>query len=205
MSAGDLSAAVLAGGLSRRMGADKALLTLDGVPLIERAVTTLRQLSSDVFIVGDRPAYRAFGAPVVADMYPSTGPLGGIATALRAARSAYVLVVACDMPWLSLPLLRAMAAVQRDYDVLIPVLPGAQDARGIPEPLHAIYAARCLPIVEQTLSVGMHKASGLLDRVRARELGDAWLRRHDPELRSFVNANTPDEFAAARAYERAPR
>ena len=81
-----LSAAVLTGGASRRMGADKAMLDFDGQPLLARTLATLRCVADDVLIVGAQPAYAGFGATLVADDWPGLGTLGGLATALRIAR-----------------------------------------------------------------------------------------------------------------------
>ncbi|HEU5433144.1 MAG TPA: molybdenum cofactor guanylyltransferase, partial [Thermomicrobiales bacterium] len=197
-----LSVAVLAGGMSRRMGSDKAMLRLGAgdAPLLQLALERVRPLTDDCFVVAsDRPAYARFGAPVVADRRPGLGPLGGIATALAAARHDFVLVVACDMPLLSLPLLRFMRDVPRDYDVLVPTLRGEsrQGKGAVYQTLHAIYSRRCLAPIETRLDAGQLQVVGLFDQVTVREIDEASVRRHDPDLHSFVNANTPEAAAAA--------
>jgi molybdopterin-guanine dinucleotide biosynthesis protein A len=198
----ELSAAVLAGGASRRMGRDKALMTLDGRTLLDRAVAAVASLAGDTFVVGDRASYHQFGVPVVADLFPGAGPLGGIATALRHARHEHVLVVACDMPFLSLPLLRAMAAQPRDYDVLVPVIGGSPNrlrTASTYETLHAIYERSILPALELRIARGELQVAAALAGLVVRELPEAWLREYDPALRSFVNANRPDDWEAAKA------
>lgn len=198
----DLSAAVLAGGASRRMGRDKALMTLDGRTLLERAIAAVASIADDTFVVGDRAPYHQFGIPVVADVFPGAGPLGGIATALRHASHEHVLVVACDMPFLSLPLLRAMAAQSRDYDVLVPVTsssPGDPRAASTYETLHAIYGRAILPAIELRIGCGELRVVAALAGLAVRELPEAWLRTYDPALRSCVNANRPDDWEAAKA------
>lgn len=198
---GQVSAAVLAGGYSRRMGSDKAMLEVGGLPLLGRVLAVLNQLSDDVYVVGERPAYHDFGAPVVADAYVSAGTLGGIATALRTAKHEYLVAVACDMPFLSLPLLQAIAAEADDVDVVMPVLTGHRSQRdhcATLEPLHAVYSRRCLPATQRCIAAGRLKATAFLDEVRVRRLDESWLRRFDPELRSFWNANTVAELGAAR-------
>jgi len=187
-----LSAAVLTGGTSRRMGADKALLVVAGTTLLARTLAALCAVSDDVTIIGARPAYARFGVPVVADDFPSGGPLGGLATALRVARHEQTLVVACDMPLLSVALLRAMAAEPRDYDALVPLLSGR------PQPLHAVYARSCLPAIGARLEAGSLSVVEMLDDLRVRWLDDEWLRRFDPLLRSTHNANTPAQLDEAR-------
>ncbi|HEX5167316.1 MAG TPA: molybdenum cofactor guanylyltransferase [Thermomicrobiales bacterium] len=197
----ELSSAILTGGASRRMGSDKALLSVAGTTLLERAIRSVERVAGDIFIVGDRQPYRKFGVPVVADAYPGSGPLGGIATALRQARYEHVLVVACDMPFLSVALLEAMANERRDYDVLVPVRGQQADVQGgmrTYETLHAIYRRVCLPHLKQRLAQSELKVADALAGLRVRELPERWLRQHDPELLSFVNANRPEEWAAAR-------
>lgn len=200
-----ISAAVLAGGQSRRMGVDKALLEFDGIPLLTRAIEAVSSVSDDVCVVGDRAAYHRFGVPVVEDAFPGTGTLGGIATALRNAQQDHVLVVACDMPLLNVDLLQALADEPRDYDVLVPKLAGERrrQAGGKTfEPLHAIYAKSCLPSIEARLQNDEYKVVGFFEDVDVRVVDEEWLRRVDPELRSFVNTNDRREFNRALAYIR---
>ena len=204
----NLSVAVLTGGRSRRMGTDKALLPFEGYTLLERVLAIGHELSDDCFVVGLREEYRRFGAPVVADTYPGAGALGGIATALAAARHDFTLVVACDMPLLSGPLLRAMAAEPRDYDVLIPSLPAERSSQGAGETLetlHAIYARRCLDPIVKRLRAGQHKVIGFFGDVTVRKLDEIWLRRFDPFLLSVLNANTPEELADVARHAAASR
>ncbi|MFM9108738.1 MAG: molybdenum cofactor guanylyltransferase [Chloroflexota bacterium] len=138
-----VSAAVLAGGMSRRMGSDKALLpaTPGGQTLLERALATVSDVADETFIVASgRPEYERFGVPVVADLHPGAGALGGIATALRAARCERCLVVACDMPFLNPVLLNAMIGWPGDWDVLAPSIAGEsrQGPGQVIQTLHAI-------------------------------------------------------------------
>jgi molybdopterin-guanine dinucleotide biosynthesis protein A len=198
----DLSAADLAGGASRRMGRDKALMMLDGRTLLERAIASVSSVADDTFVVGDREAYHHFGVPVIADAFRDTGPLGGIATALRHARHQHVLIVACDMPFLSSPLLVAMARQPRDYDVLLPVTSRmAGDRREEPtyETLHAIYGRAVLPAIESRIERGELQVVAALAGLTVRELPEAWLCEYDPALRSFVNANRPEDWDTAMA------
>ena len=198
-----LSAAVLAGGMSRRMGTDKALLPLrpGDPPLAAVVVNRLAPVASELFIVAsDRPAYAGFGVPVVPDRYPNAGTLGGIATALRVATHDYCLVVACDMPFLNLALLRWMASQPRDYDALVPRLPGESRQGGgfVYQTLHAIYGKGCLPAIETQLAAGRRQVIGFFPEVAIRSAEEAQIRTLDPALRSFFNANTPEAAAEAR-------
>jgi molybdopterin-guanine dinucleotide biosynthesis protein A len=197
-----ISAAALAGGMSRRMGTDKALLSLEpgGPPLLAIVLELLAAIADEVFVVAnDAGRYERFGAAVVPDVYAGTGALGGIHAAVHHASRDHCLVVACDMPLLSLPLLARMAREPRDYDALVPALPGeSRQGRGmIYQTLHAIYAKTCLPAIETRLDHGELQVIGFFDYVCVRTLDLAEVARWDPELRSFVNANTPEALAVA--------
>jgi molybdopterin-guanine dinucleotide biosynthesis protein A len=197
-----ISAAALAGGMSRRMGRDKALLSLEpgGQPLLEIVIERLAAIADEVFVVAnDAGRYERFGAAVVPDVYAGTGALGGIHAAVQHASRDHCLVVACDMPLLNLPLLARMAREPRDYDVLVPALPGeSRQGRGmVYQTLHAIYAKTCLPAIETRLENEKLQVIGFFDDVRVRTLELAEVARWDPELRSFVNANTPEALAVA--------
>lgn len=199
-----LSAAILAGGLSQRMGTDKALLRLvpDGPTLIERVVAAVATVADEVLIVANDDRLGFLGLPIVPDAYPGTGALGGIASAVAAARNEHCLVVACDMPFLSVPLLRAMAAEPRDYDVLAPHLIVGDNrqgsGKGVYETLHAIYGRGALPAIRERLAAGQLRIVGFFPQVRVRPLPEPWLLQHDPSLRSIFNANTPERLAEAR-------
>uniref|UniRef100_A0A7C5RSJ3 Probable molybdenum cofactor guanylyltransferase n=1 Tax=Thermomicrobium roseum TaxID=500 RepID=A0A7C5RSJ3_THERO len=198
------SIAILAGGQSRRMGQDKALLDFHGEPLLVRVLRRVRPLTDDVFIVAsDRPEYSRFNVPVVPDRLPGSGPLGGIYTALLTARHDYCLVLSCDLPFVNPQLLEALLALPRDYDVLVPTRAEQTGQGGAEtfETLHAIYAKSCIPAIEQRLLRGEFKIIGFFPEVRVRRVPETELRRYDPELLSFLNANTPDAYrwALARA------
>lgn len=197
-----LSAAILAGGQSRRMGRDKALLAIGGQTLLEIVAARAATVADDLFIVAtDRPEYGRFGLPVVADMVANSGSLGGIYTAIASARHQHCLVLACDMPFVNVALLEHMAGLPRDYDVLIPALPGSKSDQGGGETLetmHAIYARSCLPAIRRRLDASQLKVADFLGDVRVQRLDQSTLERFDPELRSFLNANTPEDFDAVR-------
>src|SRR5829696_8094778 len=198
-----LSAAALAGGQSRRMGTDKALLPLvaQGKPMLGVVLERLSAVSDDVFVVAnDQARYSALAARVVPDLRPDVGALGGIQAAIASAAHDYCLVVACDMPFLSLPLLRRMANEPRDYDVLVPLIPGESRQRSdglVFQTLHAVYSKECLPLIEKRIVEGKKQVVAFFEEVRVRTLDVAELSRWDPDLRSFFNANTPEALRAA--------
>jgi molybdopterin-guanine dinucleotide biosynthesis protein A len=196
----EASIAVLAGGRSRRMGQDKALLDFCGEPLLARVLRRVRHLTDDLFIVAsDRPAYAQFGVPIVPDRLPGSGPLGGIYSALLAARHQYCLVLSCDLPFVSPDLLAALLAIPRDYDVLVPTRAERTGQGGMLtyETLHAIYSKRCLRAIERQLAAGNLKIVSFFAEVRVVPVPESHLRTIDPELLSFANTNTPEAYRAA--------
>ena len=201
-----LSAAALAGGQSRRMGTDKALLPLvsGGRPMLGLVVERLGSIADDVLVVADEhQRYASFGARVVPDLHPQIGALGGIQAAITWSAHEHCLVVACDMPFLSLPLLRRMVDEPRNYDVLVPLIPGESRQRGdglVFQTLHAIYSKRCLPFIEKRIAQGAKQVVGFFEDVRLRTLDVAEVTRWDPDLRSFFNANTPEALLTAAQF-----
>ncbi len=189
-----VSGIVLAGGRSRRLGTDKALVRVGGIRLIDRVLATLRQLTDDVVVVGGDPATCARpGVPVIPDRWPGMGPLGGIHSGLEAVRYGHALVVGCDMPFLDLRLLRYMILLSPGYDVVIPNLDGAL------EPLHAIYSKATLGPIEGLLRAGDLRIVHFLGRVRVRYVERAEVEVFDPRGLSFFNVNTPEELEQAEA------
>lgn len=190
-----VSGVILAGGKSRRMGGSpKALIPFGERPLIHHVVETLSAVLPDCLIVTNSPElYEFLGLPTVGDVFSEGGSLGGIYSGLRAAPGDAALCVACDMPFLSPPLLRHLADRAGEADVVIP------DAAGELQTLHAVYAKTCLPAMERRLGAGQLKITGFFDEVRVlRVPADAVARFEDPAL-AFMNLNTPDDVARARA------
>lgn len=207
-----LSAAALAGGQSRRMGTDKALLPLvaGGQPMLSVVLERLSMVADETIVVADeRARYADLGVRVVPDLSRHVGTLGGIQAAIAWSAHEHCMVVACDMPFLSLPLLQRMAEEPRDYDVLVPLIPGESRQRDdglVFQTLHAIYSKRCLPFIEKRIAEGRKQVVGFFDDVRVRTLDVAEISRWDPELRSFFNANTPEAMlVAAQVSARAER
>lgn len=192
-----LSAAVLAGGASSRMGRDKSLLTLNGERLIERVVQRLRLLSDDLMVVTNTPQKYAFlpdDIRFIPDITgPGQGPLAGIASAVSAAQHERVVVVATDMPFLNPTLLRYLATLAPTADVIVPVI--AED--GYPETLHAVYAKSALPAITAQLASGRRKITHFFRDVQVRKVPRQEIEGLDPKWLSFFNANTPDEWAEA--------
>jgi molybdopterin-guanine dinucleotide biosynthesis protein A len=189
----DVSAVVLAGGQSRRLGANKAFVDVGGVPLIRRVLEPLRQVSRDQLIVTNEPdEYRALGVPLVQDVWPGRGSLGGIYSGLAAAPQERALIVGCDMPFLDVRLLRFMILLSADYAVVIPRVDGYA------EPLHAVYSKACLEPIKALLEMGNLRIVSFFDRVRVRYLERAEIELFDPRGLSYFNVNTPEDLERAR-------
>jgi molybdopterin-guanine dinucleotide biosynthesis protein A len=186
-----VSGIILAGGRSRRLGTDKAFLPLFGEPLVARIARTLAALSDDLIVVTNEPAkYAPLGlaARLVPDDRPGLGSLMGIYSGLKQARHPHALVVACDMPFLSPALLRYLAALADGYDVVIP------EIDGLHEPLHAVYGIGCLEPMARLLAAAEHKILALFPQVRVRTVGRSEIEALDPEHRSFLNVNSPEDW-----------
>lgn len=193
----DVSAVVLAGGKSQRLGMDKSLLILDGEWLLQRIVSQLATLSSDILVVAnDGERLASLNVPIVADARPGTGPLGGIYSGLQSMRCERGLFVACDMPLLNLHLLRYMIQLSPQFDVVIPRV-GDET-----EPLHAVYGKTCLQPMADLMDRGQRRVIHFFDRVRVRYVGPEEIEVFDPEHLSFININTPSDLQRAQALVR---
>lgn len=191
-----LTGIVLAGGASQRMGRDKALLELDGVPLIGVVVERMAQVCAEVLVVaGDVRPYAGLGVRLVEDRFRGVGVLGGLHAGLEAASHELALAVGCDMPFLNLDLLRAFAGWAEGFDVAVL---RSGDGEQV-EPLHAAYRRTCLPAMEATIRAGRRRIISFFPHVRVRYVTSAEVASFDPDLRSFRNVNTPEEWEATRA------
>ena len=190
-----LSAVIQAGGESRRMGKDKALLPFLNQTLIERVIQRVLPLADEVLVTTNHPQdYQFLGLPLISDILPGRGALGGLYTALCAASQPLVAVLACDMPFLNASLI----AYQRDlmlnpqFDVSIP-----RTDEGM-EPFHAIYRRRtCLEPVKNALDNDQWRVDAWYNQVQLRILPTEEIQRYDPQLLSFLNINTPEDLQAA--------
>lgn len=193
-----VTAAVLAGGRSLRMGVDKTLLALDGRTLVARVCDAVGEICEHTVVVTNRPeALADAGLPedveILRDEIAYQGPLGGLATALSNATTEWVLAVAADMPHLEPGIIRALWAMRGGADIVVPVT-----EKG-PEPLLALYRTQaCLGPVHEILATGRRRLVALFSQVNVIEVPVDALRSADPDLRSLLNVNTPADLADAR-------
>lgn len=193
--------AAIAGGQSVRYGSPKAFATVGGVPLIERVVAALQEVTDAQVIVANEPAaYEPLGLPVVRDVLERGAALAGIHAALLEARQhAYdgALVVACDMPFPSAALLRTLArnAARSGADVAAPESGGP---RGI-EPLFAYYSVRCVEPIERAVERGDLRVIAFHDEVVVERMPFTDVARYGDPDTLFMNVNTPEERERAEA------
>ena len=180
------------------MGENKALKSFLGHPLIQRVIERIQPAADEVLVTTNQTEAFAFlGLPLIEDLKPGRGPLGGLYTALVSAKYPCVAVIACDMPFASAPLLSAAAdlLVSEDADVVI-----AKTAEGF-EPLHAVYRReRCIGAIESAIAADQWRMIAWFEAVKVRTLLAEEIQRWDPQGLAFRNVNTPDEFAEAEKY-----
>jgi molybdopterin-guanine dinucleotide biosynthesis protein A len=183
---------VTAGGKSSRMGRDKAWLELDGVTLIERVVAALRPVTESVTIIANRPEYARLNLPVVADTHIGIGPLEAIRTALANSRQPHVVLVGCDLPFITPQLFTHLLDVSGDAQAVVPL-----DDGGRLEPLCAIYSTAALATVTDLIANGERKVSRLFERLPTRFVAFSELHHLAGARRFFENVNSPEDYQRA--------
>ena len=191
-----VSGVVLAGGMSRRLGRNKAVEPFEGEPLIRRVIGRLSQVTDEtVVVVNDQSRADELPLPdssnVVMDAFPGGGSLGGIYTGLRSSTNDWAAVVACDMPFISVELFTQMLDIRDGFDVVVPVLEGR------PEPTHALYSKVCLPNMQRRLEADDLKIAKFFDEVQVNYVDQDEVEALDPDLLSFFNVNTQDDLDRA--------
>lgn len=195
-SPADVTAVILAGGMSRRLGRNKALEPFQGEPLIRRVIRRMGQIASNIIIVANDDERVAeldlpdHVTPVI-DEYPGKGSLGGIYTGLKAAPTEWAVFCACDMPFPSPRLYEALLSERDENAAVVPVVDGR------PEPIHAAYSRACLGPIREKLAADRLKISGFFDDVRVCYFTEDRVREIDPDLLSFFNINTQKDLEKA--------
>ena len=185
----DVTGVILAGGVSSRMGQNKALMEINGVPMISVVYRAVAELFEEVLLVTNAPEWYDFiPCRKIADIYPAMGPLGGIHAALSHCSTERVFITACDMPELDVPLIRELCNIRCSADVVIPETPGGL------EPLHGVYDKSCLPKMEKMLGAGERRVLSFLEMAEARLVPRGRIALTNPNFSSFRNINTPEDF-----------
>ena len=190
----EITGIVLAGGAGRRMGAPKPLLRLGDRTLIEHVIAVIQPLVSGVIVVTNDPESLAFlGFPTVADAEPGRGPLMGLYSGLLACSTPYALAVPCDAPFLAPALLEALIARRRPDAQTLP-----ETDHG-PQPMPGVYPTALAPTIASLLESGRAAMRDLTASAPVQLLAKEEVRTLDPEGRTFMDLDTPEELAAAQA------
>ncbi len=196
----DITGAILTGGESRRMGRDKAAIEIDGLPLIKINISLFKSLFGDLFVVTkEKGRFGDIGCREVVDRFGERGAMIGVLTALEEAKTDYVFVAACDMPFLNGEVINLIVADHEGFDVILPRICGKGD------PLHALYSKKCL---NEMLHFMEHEGKSLnrfiesLSRDRVKVISEEEIKKIDPEAIALFNMNTPEELNRAKTLSR---
>ena len=171
------------------MGRNKAFLEINGRRIIDRTKDLFLEIFDEVLVVTNSPLeYADLGLRVVADLIPDKGSLGGVYTGLFHASHARAFVAACDMPFLRRSLIDHLLKLSPKFDIVIP-----RTDDGL-QPLHAVYSQNCLPFMEELLSRDNLKIIDFFQRVNVREVLTEEILPYDPDLKAFLNVNTPEDL-----------
>ncbi len=196
----DLDAIVLAGGESRRMGLPKALLPFGNTTLLGAILDILHPLFRRVLIVArERRGLEGLGVEVLTDDSPQRGLMVGVARGLTASDAPWCFAVGCDMPFLQPGVIRRMADNLQECDILAPYLEGHL------LPLHTFYGRECLPEMQALLDKGIGFVRPLFSLCRVRSMEASLFLDLDPDLLSFRDLDTPQEYQAAQTLLQRPK
>lgn len=180
----EVTAIILAGGKSSRMGQDKAFIKLKGKAFIEKIVATLKSVFDEIIIVANEvERFKGLKVRVVRDIVPNCGPLSGIHSGLVNSKTPINFVVACDMPFLNSGVIKHMVRIANGYDAVV------ISSNGRLETLYAIYNKKLLPLLEENLTSGNYTLSAILRKSNLKIMGETTLKRFGGTRRDFLNIN----------------
>ena len=190
----DFCGIVLAGGRSRRMGTDKAELTLNGSTFLEIQVRKLQLLgAADIIISGKASALP--GTRSVMDLYPGCGPLGGLCSCFASVSQKYALVLSVDVPLISAATLKDLLEThfRRDYDATILAREGRL------EPLIAVYNTDTADLLQELTDNRKLAMKALIDRLHCQ------LYSYQGSPEELLNCNSPEDYAALCSFNPADK
>jgi molybdopterin-guanine dinucleotide biosynthesis protein A len=191
----DVTGIILAGGDSRRMGRDKAMLRLSETAIIETTARLFKRLFSEVIIVSKQAGrFGDLRCREVEDIYPDKGAMIGILTGLKEAETDYIFTAACDMPFLNEKVINLIINSGRGYDVALP------SAAGYTHPLHALYSRKCLDGMSAFMEKGekgINRFIKNLPKNRVKTISEEEVKALDPDALSLFNVNTPEDMERA--------
>lgn len=196
----DVTGVLLAGGKSRRMGEDKRFVLIGQRTLLERSCAVLCEVFEQVYVViaQDSPMLRA-EVPVVRDLVPDCGSLGGLYTGLQLAQTQHIFLAACDMPFLNPNVIRHLVGLKDQADIVI-----CQWASRL-QPTHAVYSRNCLSILEEMINLDNRKIQSMVAHpaLRVHVITEMEIREIDHDGCSMFNINTPADLERARSVHNA--
>jgi molybdopterin-guanine dinucleotide biosynthesis protein A len=188
-----MTAVILAGGKSSRMGSNKAFLKLKGETFIELQIELLRKMFDEIIISANTPSeYEYLDLPIFKDLYPDKGPLAGIYTSLINSNSFYTFMLACDMPFVELELIKYLQDLTQKYDVVIP-----KSKKGF-EPLHAFYSKSCIGPIKKELDANNLRIISFFPHVNVKVVELDSLTVSGSFKNSIKNLNTMEEYEVAK-------
>lgn len=192
----EAGAIVLVGGRSSRMGVPKMSLDFGGAPLLTRIVTELKRRFDEIVIVAapdlsPHPRVPIAGVKVIHDEEAFQGPLEALRRGLVALDHDIGFACSGDLALLNAYVADALVGMLEDFDAVIPEVGGKL------QPLHAVYRKRCASAIESLAASGEKRLTASANAINARRVPEHELLALDPELRSFFNVNTPEDYALA--------
>ena len=188
----DADGFVTAGGYSSRMRRDKAWLELGGRAMIEWVISALRPVTTSVSVIANKDEYARLGLPVFADTNTGIGPLEAIRTAMTNSRASRLVLVGCDLPFVTSELFAFLLSIAGDYKAVVPV---GRDGRL--EPLCAVYSTGALEAVTHLIESGERKVDRLFECIPARKVAFTELSHLQGAELLFENVNTPEDYRRA--------
>jgi molybdopterin-guanine dinucleotide biosynthesis protein A len=187
----DTAGIILVGGKSSRMGVDKAFLEINGQPMFERVLAVFRKTFSRIILIGSRKdLYSRYDLPIYPDIYPGSS-LGGLYTGLVHAEVPHIFVASCDLPFPSGAVARHLHSLREGCDGVVPTGPDGC------EPLFAVYSESCREPMRRFLEGGNYCILDLYPGLNIRSVPVEQLSHLEGAERTFINVNTPEEFARA--------
>jgi molybdopterin-guanine dinucleotide biosynthesis protein A len=180
-----MNAIVLAGGNSIRYGSNKALIKIEGKYLIEKVILPLRKVADKIYVVGNERTDYSFlkKVEVLQDIIPNKGPLGGLYTGLKFSDTEYNLLVATDMPNLTIDYYNFMMDQLQDYDILL------GKYNGYLEPMGGIYSQRCQTFIKESIKNHRLSIKSIYNKLRLKIIEETQLQKIGDPGKLFFNIN----------------
>ncbi|GMR03301.1 MAG: molybdenum cofactor guanylyltransferase [Thermodesulfovibrionia bacterium] len=201
--------AILAGGENRRMPVLKSFIEINGEKIIERNLKIMQRLFKEILIITNQPeVYLYLGLPLFGDVYDVRGPMTGVLTSLLNASNQWVFISACDMPFINEHLIRDMATKRDNNFAVVPKSPLPSLAKGSGlsgrlgqkedyiEPLFAFYSKKLIPYMEKAVVSGKTGLKNIFFNKRVKYITEEEIKNIDPDARSFINFNTPEDVSS---------